>query len=330
MYLGIDVGFYELKAVGNGQRPHFPSCADRARYSMLSLNGSDAIILEYNDGDYMIGSEAVRLGKAIRKETAEWIETQEYLMLFQAALSEITGATQANATLVTGLPIADVERGKETLKGRLMGVHIFTRKGKHKQRITIDSVRVVPQGWGAVLALLFDERGNVAREELAKQKIGVLDIGGHNVQYLSVDGLSDLPMESRSTEHGAWDVMREVRTFLDAEHPGLARLSDHQVMNAIIARELYDGAQRIDLMPIVKPILSDVGSEIVDTAGQYWGLGASTFRSILVCGGGAYLWGAEVKRAFPQAVVLAAPEFANAQGYHNFAAYLDQKGKANG
>jgi len=330
MYLGIDIGFYQLKAIGNGRGACFPSHAVRARRSLESLGADEAIILEYDDGKYMVGREAVRKGNGARKETPDWIESREYLMLFHAALSEITEATQANMSVVTGLPISDVARDKATLKGRLMGVHVFTREGRHRQRITVDAVRIVPQGWGAVLSQLFDERGSVVREEFARQKVGVLDIGGHNVQYLSVEGLSDLPMESHSTEHGAWDVVRDVRTFFNAEHPGLAHLSDHQIMDAAIAGEVYDGQARIDLAPVVKPIMRDIGEEIVDTAGQYWGVGAATFRSILVCGGGAYLWGEHIQRAFPQATVLNSPEYANAQGYHNFAVYLAQKEQRRG
>lgn len=329
MFVGVDIGFYAVKAIGNGRRVYFPSFATRARRSLMSLNGSDRILLETQDGDFMMGLEAIRKGTGARKETSEWIESPEYLMLFHGALSEITGATQAGATVVTGLPLADVERDKGKLRGRLMGVHSFTREGRRGQRVTVDAVRVVPQGWGAVLALLFDARGNVVRGELTKQKVGVLDIGGHNVQYLAVDGLSDLPTESRSTERGAWNVMRATRDFLDAEHPGLSRLADHQVMTAAIAGEVYDGKERVDLGPVIEPIIADIGQEITDTAGQYWGPGASTFREIIVAGGGAYLWGEHIKAAFPQAVVLDSPEYGNAQGYHNFAAYLGQKEPAH-
>ena len=66
----------------------------------------------------------------------------------------------------------------------------------------------------------------------------------------------------------------------------------------------------------------DIGSEIVDTASQYWGVGAATFRQVVVCGGGAYLWGEHIKRAFKQAEVLDAPEFANARGFYRFAAHI--------
>ena len=228
--------------------------------------------------------------------------------------------------LVTGLPLADYARDKGELRARLLGTHQFTRRGRRAQCLKVESVRIVPQAWGAVLALLLDERGNIVRPELATHKLAILDIGGHNVNYLAVDSLSDVPHESKSTERGAWNVMRAVRSFLDAEHPGLSRLPDHRIMQAIIAGEIYDAGERVDLKPVVSPLITDVGDEIVDTAAQYWGRDAATFRQVIVCGGGAYLWGEHIKRAFSHAVVLPEPEFANARGFYRFAVHLSSKG----
>ena len=97
-------------------------------------------------------------------------------------------------------------------------------------------------------------------------------------------------------------------------------------MQAVIAGETWDAGERVNLAPVVKPIIDDIGQEIVDTASQYWGPGAATFRQVIVCGGGAYLWGEHVKRAFRQAEVLDSPEYANARGFHNFAANLSHRG----
>ena len=103
-------------------------------------------------------------------------------------------------------------------------------------------------------------------------------------------------------------------------------MADHQVMQAVIAGETHDQGDPVDLRPVVRPIIDDIGNEIVDTASQYWGGGASTFRQVIVCGGGAYLWGAHIKRAFRHAAVLDDPEFANALGFYRFAAHLSNKG----
>jgi plasmid segregation protein ParM len=318
--IGYDGGFYATKAISGERTAHFESFAVRPSESLFSLNGHQTIIVSSQHGRYLCGAEAVK--KALtgaRKETAAWIETPEYLSLFCAALSELTEATQATVNLVTGLPLADYRRDKGRLRDQLLGTHQFVREGRRGQSLTVETVRVVPQAGGAVLALLLDDRGRIVRRELAKQKVGVLDAGGHTVNYLSVDGLSDIPSETQGTERGAWTVVRVVRDYLEHAHPGLARMSDHDVMDAIISGAVFDAGERVDLTPITQPIIDDIGQEIVDTASQYWGAGAATFRQIVVCGGGAYLWGDHIKRAFRQAVMLERPELANALGFYRFA-----------
>ena len=320
MDIGFDGGFFAVKALAGARVAHFESFAVRPSESLFSLNGHQTIIVSSQRGRYLVGPEAVKKGAiGARKETADWIETPEYLALFYAALSELTEATQASVNLVTGLPLADFQRDRARLRDLLLGVHQFVREGRRGQSLTVETVRVVPQAWGAVLALLLDDKGRIVQPELAKQKVGVLDIGGHTVNYLAVDGLSDIPSETQGTERGAWHVVRTVRDYLTETHPGLLRLSDHEIMRAIVTGETWDAGQRVDLQEIVKPVLEDIGQEIVDTATQHWGAGAATMRQVLVCGGGAYLFGDVIRAAFRQAVVLDKPELANATGFYRFA-----------
>ncbi len=320
MDVGFDGGFYSTKAISGERVAHFESFAVRPTESLFSLNGHQTIIVASEQGRYLCGAEAVKKAQTgARKESAAWIETPEYLSLFRAALSELTEATQATINLVTGLPLADYQRDRGLLRDQLLGTHQFVREGRRGQSLTVETVRIVPQAWGAVLTLLLDDKGYIVEPDLAKQKVGVLDIGGHTVNYLSVDGLSDIPSETQGTERGTWTVVRVVREYLERDHPGLARMSDHDVMEAVVAGRTYDAGEVVDLRPITEPITDDIGQEIVDTATQYWGAGAATFRRIIVCGGGAHLWGDHIKRAFRQAVVLDEPEFANARGFYRFA-----------
>jgi len=327
MNIGFDGGFYATKAICGDRVAQFESFAVRPAESLFPHFDHQAIIVSSEHGRYLCGAEAVKKAQVgARKETAQWVETPEYMSLFCAALSELTEATQATVNLVTGLPLADYRRDRQKVRDLLLGTHQFVREGNRGQSLTVETARVVPQAWGAVLALLLDDKGRIVELELTKQKIGVVDIGAHTVNYLSVDGLSDIPSETQGTERGAWNLVRVVREHLENSTPGLARLSDHEVMTAITSGETYDEGERVDLAAITKPVIDDIGQEIIDTASQYWGAGAATFRRVVVCGGGAYLWGEHIRRAFRQAVVLDKPELANATGFYRFAVNQASKG----
>jgi len=324
MNIGYDGGFYAIKGVTGGETTVFPTFAVKPVESHFSLNGHTTVIIQSDrTGELLVGREAVKKGRAgARQETANWIRSREYLAMFYRALSDLTSGKGVNVNLVTGLPLADYGRLKDVLRARLEGRHTFARQGRHAQTFTIESVRVVPQAWGAVLHLLLDDRGRVVEPDLLQERVAVLDIGGRTVNYLSVDGLSDVPDESKGTDRGAWNVMRAVRDYLNGEHPVLNRLQDHDIMSAILSGEIYDAGERVDLTPVTAGIKADIGQEIIDTAEQYWGERAATHRRILVIGGGAYLWKDRITRAFPQAIVLPQPELANAKGFYRFACYV--------
>jgi len=328
MELSFDGGFYAIKALGNGRAVTFESFAAKPTKSMLSLEGNGNLLVESDriNGAWMVGQHATKMAtRGQRQEAAGWIETPEYLALFYAALGQISEASWFNGRLVTALPILDFERDKEALRNLLQGEHRFSFQSRG-QRVTIQDARIIPQGWGAVLAQLFDEKGKVCNPDLATQRVAVVDCGGRTVNYLAVHGLADLPSQSKGTDRGAWHVVRAVKAWLDTEYPGLSAIQDHEIMRAILLGEIYHGKTRVDLTPVVHPIIAEIAGEIVNTASQYWGEGAPTFRSVLVIGGGAYLFGPAILDAFSQAVVLERPEFANAQGGLNFARYLSESG----
>ena len=328
MDIGYDGGFFAAKAISGDRRSYRLSFATgRFDEAMMSMNGHESVIIESEQGRFLVGQEAVKLSTTNgRNETRGWIHTPEYMAAFYAAISDLTDAHQVTVNLVTGLPVADYRRDWQALCGRFLGTHRFTREGQSAQVVKVEKAHAVPQAWGALLCLLLNGRGNVVQKELADQRTAVIDAGGHTVNFLALDGLSDIPAQTRGTARGAWNVVRIVRNFFAAEYPGLNDLTDHAVMDAIIKGVVYDGDEPIDLKPVIKPIIDSIGQEIVNTAQQYWGAGASTFRRVVVIGGGAYLWQEHVKRAFKQTVTLPMPEMVNAQGFYRFAAHRAKQG----
>jgi len=326
--LGVDMGRYAVKAVAGSRSITFPAYAVPYEAPLLGIGmgQSPDILIGWGGNVWTVGEGAIRQGDGNRPETAAWIETPEYLALFRRALTDLVPERWFHVNVVAGLPISDFRRDSEELRQALLQVHTF-RQGGQVVNAHVANLRIVPQAWGAVLALLLNGDGSIADADLLNQRIAVVDIGGHTANLLTVKGLSDIPSESVSLNVGAWDVVRTVRQFLAGLGEGFASLNDHEVMRVCLAGRVWNGAKRewVDLHQVVQPKVEHLGRDIVEHARTFWH-GGEAFNRLLLIGGGSYLWQEVVERAFPQVNVLPEPEMANARGFAAFAAYLSQEG----
>jgi plasmid segregation protein ParM len=220
---------------------------------------------------------------------------------------------------VTGLPVAFYgDKGK--VRARVLGEHRVQRDGRKAQSLKVVDVRVIPQPFGALLAVALDDRGRIADKDLATGAVGVIDVGGKTTNLLSVNRLSEIGRETASVSIGVWDVARAVRAYLDDYCPDL-ELRDHQIIDAIIARQVKNYGESVDLGAVVDAALTPMAEQIIAEATQLWN-GAAGLDAILVTGGGALLLGPPIKTHFRHARIVGDPVFANALGFWRLAQRL--------
>ena len=116
-------------------------------------------------------------------------------------------------------------------------------------------------------------------------------------------------------------MVRAVRDWL-ADHCPNLELRDHQIVSAIIAREVEYYGEPVSLSDVVDAALGPMAEQVIAQATQLWNGGAS-LRAILVSGGGAHLLGPAIQAHFRHARVVQDPVFANATGYWRFAQHLN-------
>lgn len=324
MNIGLDLGYSATKAVSGKKRITFPSVVgtpDRGRFS-FSENGAGIILNE--PARVQVGEDAVRQSRFInRREDRSWIESDEYYHLALAALTEVTKATVAELRIVTGLPVA-FYNDQAILRDLLLGEHRATREGRRAQVFRVTDCRVIPQPFGALLAEALDDRGNVADMDLATGDVGVIDVGGKTTNLLSVNRLAEIGKETASVNVGAWDAVRAVREWL-TEHCRHLDLQDHQIVDAIIARQVKYYGEPVELGGVVDAALEPMADQVIAQATQLWN-GAAGLDAILVSGGGALLLGPAIQAHFRHARVVQEPVFANAVGYWRFAQHLGKTG----
>lgn len=318
MNIGLDVGYSAVKAVTTGRRATFPSVVgtpDRARFSLNGTNGESITLTEPDH--VLVGAGAVIQSRHLkRREDRGWTESAEWYYLALAALTELTAATSVDLRVVTGLPVS-FYGDKDKVRNRLLGEHRVTRDGRRAQSLRVVDCRVIPQPFGALLAASLDNQGRITDQDMATGAVGVIDVGGKTTNLLSVNRLSEIARETASVSVGAWGVVRAVRDYLSGHCPDL-ELRDHQIMDAIIARQVKYYGEPVDLGPVVGAALAPMAEQVIAEATQLWN-GAAGLDVILVTGGGALLLGSAIKAHFRHARVVNEPVWANVLGFWRLA-----------
>lgn len=321
MNIGLDVGYSHTKAVSGERRAQFPSVVGTPDKARFSLNGVTSIVL-MEPNHVQVGEGAVAQSRFLhRREDRRWTEGDEWYTLFLAGITELTMASRADLRVVTGLPVAFYD-DRRVVRDRLLGSHRTQREGRNAQTFQVSEVKVVPQPFGTLLAVCLDDRGRIADKDLATSTVGILDVGGKTTNLLSVNHLAEIGRETASVDVGAWDAVRAVRDWLSAHYPDLD-LRDHQVVDAIIARQVRYYGEPVDLTSTVEETLEPLADQVLAEATQLWNGGAA-FDAVLVSGGGALLLGPYIQRHFRHARVVSEPVFANALGYWKLAQRLEK------
>lgn len=319
MNVGMDIGYSAVKAVAGERRVTFPSAVGTPDKARFSLNGSTSIVL-VSPNHVQVGAGAISQSRFLhRREDRRWIESDEWYALFLAALTELTTAKRAELRIVTGLPVA-FYGDRAAVRDRLLGNHRAQRESRNAQSLQVVETKVIPQPFGALLAATLDSRGRIADHDLATGAVGILDVGGKTTNLLSVNRLSEIGRETASVNVGAWDAVRAVRGWLSEHCPDL-ELRDHQIIEAIIARQVRYYGEPVNLTAAVEDVLEPLAEQVLAEATQLWN-GAAMLDAVLVSGGGALLLGPYIQQHFRHARVIEEPVFANALGFWQFAQRL--------
>lgn len=323
MNIGLDIGYSSTKATtGPSKTTTFPSVVGTPDKAHFSLNTTPTSIILVDPHHVQIGQGAIDQSRFLhRREDRHWIESDEWYQLFLAAMTELTTGSP-EITVTTGLPVAFYS-DRALVRERLLGVHRVRREERRAQQLTVTTCYVLPQPYGALLAACLDNRGHITNTELATGTIGIIDIGGKTTNLLSVNALAEIGRETASANTGAWDAVRHVRTWL-ADHCPELELRDHQVIDAIIARQVKYFGDTIDLTEPINAALEPLADQVIAAATQLWN-GAAALNRIIISGGGALLLGPYITRHFRHAYVAEDPVFANALGFWRFCQYKARK-----
>jgi hypothetical protein len=289
----VNSGYSHIKWRYKKRRGIFPSVRGPAR-EMIMVEGQEdigGIVLRDDDGrEWFVGDLALEhCGRVVsRPEGRDWVSTEAYLMYWRAAFSEMSGAVKpVGLKVVSGLPIDYYREQKIILNRRIQGEHQFCRAGRGRQTFRVAEVVVLPELMGSLFCCVIDRSGKEHDNVISLGDIGIVDVGGHNVNFMGVKGMVPRRDESRTTDAGCWQAVSQVRRAIDREYPGLG-LHDHEVVDCMIARQVKWRGRLYDIGGVVDDAVVPLAEATNGVISQLWN-GAARKDAILLTGGGALL-----------------------------------------
>lgn len=209
--VGVDIGFGFTKATDGREFVLFKSVLGEAtdiRFSLpiVKSEAGPCMHVEMDGRAYFVGDFAEQ-----HSDTREFTLDQERLLaefskvLTMTAISNLFDS-YADVNVVTGLPVGFYKEYNQRLMKMLKGIHEITFHNSdgtsESKRVNINNLKVIPQPLGSFLNLLMNEYGKFTNRELAKQKIGIIDIGFRTTDCCIFQGLQYIQRGSNTSDTG--------------------------------------------------------------------------------------------------------------------------------
>jgi hypothetical protein len=202
--VAVDLGFGRLKA-RDATKTLIEKAAVASAESLFATGGRPADAppdLECDDIDgswWMVGDLAARQSAhPIVSDIAERDQDRVARIQLRAMLAYLCSDGDESVNLVTGLPIDQyLTRRDEFAKwlcddeGRRMTVCLTVNGKRTKRRVFIDRAKILPQGLGAYMRLVLNNRGEAENDpetpDIDRQRVSVIDVGAGTVNHLFID-----------------------------------------------------------------------------------------------------------------------------------------------
>ena len=244
---------------------------------------------------YVVGERALRVAhRRFVGLSREWMAQPTFRVLALAALHRVLGESGQAVTVVTGLPVEDVEPHGDTVRRQLEGPHeLRLEPDARRWTVTIERVHVLPQPLGTVLAHCLDSRGHVADPTGLNVRAGVLDVGFRTTDYFT-----------------------------------LVEVDPHALDEATLRGVLRIGGTEVRLGPVLDPWLDRHGEAIAAHGRMLWGDQARGLGRLWITGGGGAVLGSRLTALAPHAEVVRHARIQNAVGYFRYGTRLLRVGEA--
>jgi len=340
MKVGSDLGYGFVKAVcgrGPGEQVMFQSVVGKARpRNLVTINTSTLENLHVHiegpgiDGEYFVGDLARReaFDTSLTMDEDK-VMHENTVVLLATSLALLAKGAETEVDLVTGLPVSHYVKQRVALEQRLRGDYTVTFMSGplqgQQRRLVIRSARVFVQAAGAVYSEILGDDGRATGKpivlddgrpvDLTDSKIGVIDVGFKTTDYVVLERMRWVDLESSSVNVGMNTIFRAVQRELNRRFN--YDLPLYNVESAVASGEIESAGKKYDVRPITEAAMQAIAKKILDSISADW-QNRAALRAVLVAGGGgAALWG--YLRHWDAMYLMPNAQMANALGYFKLA-----------
>ena len=290
--IGIDLGFGFVKATNGEKDIIFPSVVgagqDLTYRSELTtyVEPIENLAVTIDGKKYFVGDLAVRQSEIVSRSLGEnHAQDKNTRVLLLATLALFVRGESDEFNVVTGLPPSYYLAYKDSLAEMIKGSHTImlnTDGTDRKKNIIVHQVRIIPQPMGTMFNSIFDARGNLEDKELARNKVGISDVGFRTTDFTVVDKLEYIDKQSYSTTTGMSNAYAIVADYLRNKY---RIYKENFELDEIVQKAQIKVAGKVEsLEQIKKDAYEQVSAKILTEMNSIWD--QRDLDIILLSGGG--------------------------------------------
>jgi plasmid segregation protein ParM len=329
---GIDIGFGFTKATDGKEFVLFKSLLGEAtdiQFSMpiVKSEAGPCLNVVLDGRSYFVGDFAEQ-----HSTSRQFTLDQDKLLSDFCKVLALTAMgylynDAAPVNIITGLPVGYYRDYHQRFAKMLKGNHEISYQ-KHDGTsesicVNINNLRIIPQPLGSIFNLFMDENGKITNRELAKQKIGVIDIGFRTTDFCIFDGLQYIERGSSTTDTGISKTFSVIAKKLREESKVNVEL--YRLYNAIETGFIKIRGKEFNISKIRDAVFAHAASIIASDLDRLWA-DDWDIDVIVISGGGAmelakFLQPLIAGNILPVETNIDV-RLNNVQGYYKYARYL--------
>ncbi len=332
--LGLDVGFGFTKATDGASSVTFKSLVGEATdiqfwSSMIAHEPMENLHVAVDGKQFFVGDMAERQS-TVRYFTLDQsaLFDNSLKVLALTAMGSLKGDSD-QINLVTGLPVGYYKQYKDRLSDTIKGmqrIDFHSRDGARTEKsLIINRIQIMPQPFGTLFHLIMNEQGRIINPELAKQKVGIVDVGFRTTDITISDGLRYVERGSKTADTGIAKAFSVISKKL-VERTGVT-VELYRLYEAVTRGSIKIKGKDYLLKELKEQIFGQMATVIAQDLERLWADDWDIDAVLLTGGGGAEL-ADHLKPLLPANAIVAESNgdtrMCNSKGYLKFARWTSK------